>query len=84
MKQVLLFIIILTVCGSLTKPPTMLCGTQVKATYFLKGKITHYDVKAWQQEYGRMLKIDCSLHKRGLVTFSYDSAVYQIYSKPKK
>ncbi|HYD90912.1 MAG TPA: hypothetical protein VEA37_05410 [Flavobacterium sp.] len=82
MKQTLLFVVIITLCGSLTKPPIVpvKCGTKVKNSYYLKGKLVHTDISDKYGTYGTGYdRIACGLHGKTAIKFTSDSIVYEVY-----
>lgn len=80
MKQTLLFLIVLTICGSLTKPPIQrACGTKVQVDYYLKGKLRHTDIKEAFATVGSSEKeTTCKMHPMKMI-FSSDSVVFQVH-----
>lgn len=77
-KQTLIFITIIMICGSLVKPPSCICGTQIKGSYFLKGKLVHVDIEDhYHETHSWPQAVDCGLHKKR-ISFSSDSAFFEV------
>lgn len=86
MKNIFIFLLILTTCGSLTKPTVVLqeCGTKVQALHYLKGKLIHTDIEyKFCETQNSFVNTICSLHGNK-ISFHADSVAFGVYMKPIK
>lgn len=84
MRQLLLFVLIITICGSLSKPPVVVqpCGSNVKEILYYKGKVVHIDVMDQVRLYGGGVDApyNCTMHKTP-IQFKADSITFQVNFK---
>lgn len=59
MKNVLFFVAIITVCGSLTKPSLGRCTPKIKAMYYMKGKLVKISAKDWYSQWMHPIPAKC-------------------------
>ena len=79
MKNVFLFVVIITICGSFSIEPIKICQFNLKQSYYLKGKLQHYDIDtALVLTEGGRNNVICWKHKNSL-TFEMDSMVVEPY-----
>jgi len=81
MKQVLFFLIVLTICGSLIKAPVIEpCGTKIESKFYLKGKLVHVNIQTSGYVSSPYPEVNiCYMHNK--VEFRSDSIRYKIYFK---
>lgn len=82
MKQLLLFILIITICGSLSKPPIVVqpCGSKIMVKDYLNGKLVHIDMREKMYTiYGNPIPMNCNYHEG--IKFRTDSVTYEVSFK---
>lgn len=82
MKNLSLFLLIMIICGSLTKAPVVPCGTEIRADYYLKGKLMHTDkIPSFSRIREPSELIECQLHWKYNLKFMYDSIRFSVNIK---
>lgn len=77
MKNILLFVAIITVCASLTKPSLGKCTPKIKMQAYMKGKLVKISLYDWSSEWFKSTPIKC-WNKEGTHYVLADSIYYTI------
>jgi len=77
MKPILIFVAIMTVCGSLTKPSLGKCTPKIKMQAYMKGKLVKVATYDWSKEWYHPEPTKC-WSKDGKTYVLADSIYYSI------
>lgn len=71
--RLLLFIAIMLLFGSLSKPPVVPCSKLIVSRYYLKGKLVHVDKDDQYDTWGDVSYMNCEMHGALKMFVKYDS-----------
>mgnify|MGYP001579600716 CR=1 FL=1 len=76
--RLLLFIAIMLLFGSLSRPPIVPCSKNIVSRYYLNGNLVHVDKEEYYYEYNIYKQVECNMHDKLKFNFNCDSVTHSL------